>query len=823
MAACLVLALCSWDTGSRLLGGVETDDPRNIRNGRVIPDEGYCDQPYIVVSPEGHWLCVMTTGRGEEGQRGQHIVSTISTDQGRTWSELVDIEPADGPEASWATPLVTPAGRVYVFYDYNGDRVHRLGDRENIRADMLGWYCYKYSDDFGRSWSKRRYRLPVRRTACDETNDWQGRVQIFWGIDKPSVLGSSVLFAFTKLGAYMLEKGEGWFFRSDNILTEPDPDKIEWEMLPEGDRGLRADHFGSVQEEHNIVPLNDGSLYCIYRTTLGHPVHAYSRDGARHWTEPTFATHRSDVSVSRPLKTPRACPKLFKTKNGKYLLWFHNHGGRSFADRNPAWICGGIEENGYIRWLEPEILLYDPDPRIRMSYPDLVEQDGRYWITETNKHEARVHEIDPDLLEGLWNQDTNRTVAEKGLVLSLPPGSKMPAEVPMPRLPSLGTGWGLTLEFWVRLDDLSPGQVVLDARDPGGKGLAVTTTQAGTVRIVLNDGTNTASWDCDPGLLRPGNLHHVGFVVDAGPKIITVLVDGLVCDGGPYRQYGWGRFSPQLGDINGGETLKIAPSLRGELVGLRLYDRCLRHSEVIANYKSYDALPPRILADKTQWTASVRVRLESPLPGRQIRYTLDGSEPTYESEPFVETFEIHEDTVVRACLFWDGGRRKGRTATAIFKRTPPQPARDPGRVAPGLICRYYEQHLQKMPDFAAMEPVWTRTVETFGLPPGMRDIHCALVFEGYIAVPRDGMYTFYTQSDDGSVLCIGDTKVVDNDGVHWSRLAQGSIALAAGLHPIRVGYFQEHNRKELAVAWEGPGIAWQPIPAAVLFHAPPVP
>src|SRR5271154_4112812 len=70
-------------------------DWRNIPNGWPIPRENYSDQPYLVITRDGHWLCVLTTGKGVEGQTGQHIVSTISADRGRTWSDLVDIEPAD--------------------------------------------------------------------------------------------------------------------------------------------------------------------------------------------------------------------------------------------------------------------------------------------------------------------------------------------------------------------------------------------------------------------------------------------------------------------------------------------------------------------------------------------------------------------------------------------------------------------------------------------------------------------------------------------------------------------------------------------------------
>ena len=77
-------------------------DIRNIRTGRTIPTETYSDQPYIVKTADGAWLCVVTTGAGREGQSGQHVVTVRSSDEGRTWSAPVDVEPADGPEASYA-------------------------------------------------------------------------------------------------------------------------------------------------------------------------------------------------------------------------------------------------------------------------------------------------------------------------------------------------------------------------------------------------------------------------------------------------------------------------------------------------------------------------------------------------------------------------------------------------------------------------------------------------------------------------------------------------------------------------------------------------
>ena len=49
----------------------QSGDERNIKNGFTIPKEGYCDQPYVVITNDGNWLCVLTTGAGIEGKPGQ--------------------------------------------------------------------------------------------------------------------------------------------------------------------------------------------------------------------------------------------------------------------------------------------------------------------------------------------------------------------------------------------------------------------------------------------------------------------------------------------------------------------------------------------------------------------------------------------------------------------------------------------------------------------------------------------------------------------------------------------------------------------------------
>ena len=559
-------------------------DPRNITTGLTIPDEGYCDQPYVVILPDRTWLCVMTTGNGVEGEPGQHIVSIRSKDQGRTWSPFVDIEPATGPEASWVMPLLTPSGRVYVFYTYNKDNLRSVrSNSEKIgrRVDTMGAYMFKYSDDGGLSWSKERYEIPMRNMRIDRENDYSGSLRFFWGVGKPITLrNGSAIFGFAKVGRWgnpgtMIES-QGCFLRSDNILTERDPAKIRWQLLPEGDEGLRAPK-GPVSDEANPTELSDGSLYATYRTIDGYLCHAYSRDGGKTWTPPAYAIH--SPSDPRPLKHPRAANFVRRFSNGKYLLWFHNHGGEAlvasenwqyYTGRNPGWICGGIERNGFIHWSEPEILLYDHDPAVRISYPDFIEDNGRYFITETQKTIARVHEIPKSVLDAVWSQHEVRTLANGAQPLA--PGT--PCAPPA----------SFTLDLWIRFRELTPGQKLVETG-----GITLETSNRFSLKLTLHDGTRTVTAESDagthPGTLGVNRWHHVSCIVDGGPKIISFVVDGIFNDGGAVRDAGWTRFDPAFTAPTAGPPA-LAPGFNGQLAPARLYPRALLTSEAVGNFRA---------------------------------------------------------------------------------------------------------------------------------------------------------------------------------------------------------------------------------------------
>jgi len=555
---------------------LETTDPRWFNNGRLIFRNGYNDQPYVVHCRDDSWLCVITTGEVEERGADRTLVVTRSRDHGHTWSEpRYAIEPREGRMPSWATLYVTSYGRVYVLYN--------LRDELPPKPAGTGFY-FKYSDDHGETWSTDRYRIPIRSIAIDTRPGITGG----WSVCPPIQVGDEVLVSYARFAAPGRSNGQGFVFRSDNLASQRDPAKIHWEMLPAGDRGLRVEGIDStMQEEHIITPLADGSLCCLWRSTSGYACQSYSRDGGRTWEAPGYATY---TPGGRRIKHPLACFRPFRTSDGRYLLWFHNtrpQGPTSiYRPRDVVWLAGGQERAGRIEWSAPEILLYGfdlPVSNTGMSYPDFIEQDGKFWVTTTDKEDARVFSLEPAMLAGLWRGEKSVAVPN-GCLLDLKGDAlASTAHQPSPRLPSLLHG-GFTIDLTIKLDNLHPGQTVAECRGEHGQGWIISTASDSRLRVTLNDSRNEpATWYTDPGLLVAGKTHHIGFIIEGGPNLILAIVDGQLCDGGDIAMCGWGRFSRHLTETTDA-TSRL--SFGQGLVGLRLFDRPLRVAEAIAVQRS---------------------------------------------------------------------------------------------------------------------------------------------------------------------------------------------------------------------------------------------
>jgi hypothetical protein len=155
------------------------------------------------------------------------------------------------------------------------------------------------------------------------------------------------------------------------------------------------------------------------------------------------------------------------------------------------------------------------------------------------------------------------------------------------------------------------------------------------------------------------------------------------------------------------------------------------------------------------------------------------------------------------------------TATLTTSLRPPE---NPANTVNGLEYSYYHGIWNVMPAYSQLTPVATGNVLNFDLSPRTQNDYFGFEYTGYIYVPSSGVYTFYTSSDDGSRLYIGNTLVVDNDSAHALQERSGTIGLQEGKHSVKVEFFERAGQEILTVSYEGPGIPKQTVPASALYR-----
>ncbi len=148
----------------------------------------------------------------------------------------------------------------------------------------------------------------------------------------------------------------------------------------------------------------------------------------------------------------------------------------------------------------------------------------------------------------------------------------------------------------------------------------------------------------------------------------------------------------------------------------------------------------------------------------------------------------------------------------------PPPAIELKRPVPGINYKYYEGNWESLPNFDLLTPLRKGTLETFTIPKDNSHEDFGVQYDGYIKIPKDGSYTFYLNSDDGSMLYVDDDLLVSNDGQHAPMELSGDEFLKAGYHKIKVTFFQASGGMVLDVGINGPGMEKQIVPPGILFR-----
>lgn len=241
----------------------------------------------------------------------------------------------------------------------------------------------------------------------------------------------------------------------------------------------------------------------------------------------------------------------------------------------------------------------------------------------------------------------------------------------------------------------------------------------------------------------------------------------------------------------------------------------------------YRHLPDLVIDPQSNvFFETLDVTIKSPKESVEIRYTLDGSDPTLESPLYGGSIHLNESATVKARAFRLGLKQMPmvqpsaslmtRVFTAVFTRENRIIANEipQGALKPGLR---FTEYRDKWPKMLFKAPDKKAAVNN-GVVEGAFDISSAndcqgafsFLYEGYLVVPEDGTYTIHAPKEFthfsplagydmnveiGSKLSYrnGETKIT-NKLNQWypstRRHAFGnwSLNLEKGAHPIRIYY-----------------------------------
>ncbi|MEM6777537.1 MAG: trypsin-like peptidase domain-containing protein [Planctomycetota bacterium] len=142
--------------------------------------------------------------------------------------------------------------------------------------------------------------------------------------------------------------------------------------------------------------------------------------------------------------------------------------------------------------------------------------------------------------------------------------------------------------------------------------------------------------------------------------------------------------------------------------------------------------------------------------------------------------------------------------------------------SPGLLC-YAEDYDPANPSPLAnwqrpdVEP--TTMTKVGPIPVGQsEDDHYRVSIEGFLRIEKAGRHRLALESDDGSKLFIHDHLVIDNDGNHAEILRSGWVDLEAGLHPIRIQFYEDQGSQVLEFRMALGDDELTPVDPKNLFH-----
>lgn len=187
---------------------------------------------------------------------------------------------------------------------------------------------------------------------------------------------------------------------------------------------------------------------------------------------------------------------------------------------------------------------------------------------------------------------------------------------------------------------------------------------------------------------------------------------------------------------------------------------------------------------------------------KYLHYTTDGTEPEISSPVYSKNILINKACELKIKIIPSAASDTLKSETFQFSEgAAPEPLAKTEGLKPGLKYTYYEGLWSSLPDFQTLKPKNSGIAKVPDLSVAMKKDSCALRFDGYLYISKNGMYNIYSVSDDGSKVFLNDKLIVNNDGAHGTVPEAYLMPLKKGYYKFTVLYFENSGGQELQVGY----------------------
>ncbi len=191
--------------------------------------------------------------------------------------------------------------------------------------------------------------------------------------------------------------------------------------------------------------------------------------------------------------------------------------------------------------------------------------------------------------------------------------------------------------------------------------------------------------------------------------------------------------------------------------------------------------------------------------GMTIYYTTDGTRPNKQSKKYEKPFYVTDNGMLKAIMY-RGDVSSEVMTTKIEKQNYMSALNIEAQSGQINRCVVLKKCKDVENAHLPQNPQWT-LVKTIDMGEYANHSSFALFFDGYFKAEKDGVYTFSTRSDDGSLLYINNKLVVDNGKNHSVKNESGAIALAKGWHHLKIAFYEAGGEGALSVYYAPQGEA----------------